>query len=87
LKEAAVAVVHPAIYDEFMDFMTSEPSLQAITEYRLSEASESRIGYLLDANRNGTLLPSEREELDDYIRLEHMMRTAKLLALQKLAHR
>lgn len=82
-----MAVMYPAIYDEFMDFMTSEPTLEAIVEYHLSDVSEKRISYLLEANRNGTLLPSEQEELDDYIRLEHMMRKAKLLALQKLARR
>jgi hypothetical protein len=82
-----MAVVLPAIYDEFMDFMTSSPTLEAIANYRLSDEAEARVSALLEANREGSLTLLQGEELDDYLRLEHMMRTAKLLAVKKLARR
>jgi hypothetical protein len=80
-----MVVMQPAIYDEFMDFMTSSPTLEAIANYRLSDETEARISVLLEANRAGTLTQSEQQELDDYLRLEHMMRKAKLFAVTRLS--
>ena len=80
-----MAVIYRAPYDEFIQFMTSSPSLGEIAEYRLSEEAEERIEYLLDQNGEGLLTPEERVELEDFQRVEHMMREAKLIALEKLA--
>lgn len=80
-----MAVVFRAPYDEFIQFMTSTPTLREIADYRLSEDAEERIEYLLDQNGEGLLTPEERMELEDFLRVEHMMREAKLIALEKLA--
>lgn len=70
--------------DEFVDFITSSPSLEAIASYHLSPEANAHISYLLDANRNGTLTSEERAELDEYDRLEHLMRMVKYKAMEKL---
>lgn len=80
-----MAVIFRAPYDEFIQFMTSSPGLRDIAEYRMSEDAEERIEYLLDQNGEGLLTPEERDELEDFLRVEHMMREAKLIALEKLA--
>lgn len=71
-------------YAEFVEFVTSRPTLEEMANYRLSESSEARLSALLEANRNGTLTLEEQTELDDYIRLEHLLRMLKYSALEKL---
>jgi len=82
-----MVVRQSSAYEEFVEFITSSPTLEQITEFRLSEDAETRISDLLDANRNGNLSLDEAEELDDYLRLEHIMRKAKIRAFEKLGQR
>lgn len=72
-------------YAEFIEFVTSQPTLEAMANYHLSDSSEARLSALLEGNRNGTLTTDEQTELDDYIRLEHLLRMLKYAALEKLA--
>lgn len=71
-------------YDEFVEFITSRPSLEEITDFRLSDEIETHISDLLQANRTRRLTDDENEELDEYLRVEHLMRKAKLRAYEKL---
>ncbi|MBZ0317429.1 MAG: hypothetical protein K8L91_13495 [Anaerolineae bacterium] len=71
-------------YAEFIEFVTSRPTLEEMANYRLSETSEARLSALLEANRNGTLTIEAQTELDDYSRLEHLLRMLKYSALEKL---
>jgi len=77
--------VHVSPEKEFLDFITSAPSLEAIANYRLSPEADAYISTLLAANRNGTITPQESIALGEYSRLEHMMRLIKYRALEKLA--
>lgn len=79
-----MAIAHLKAYEEFVDFITSEPSLRAVSEYRLSDETEARISTLLEANREGTLTEAGSAELDEYLRLDHLMRKAKIRAIEKL---
>jgi hypothetical protein len=79
-----MAIVQQAAYDEFVDFITSSPTLEQIADYTLSPEAQMRVDYLLSANRDGVMTPEERDELDAYLLAEHLMRAAKLRALEKL---
>jgi hypothetical protein len=79
-----MSVVIRTPYQEFADFMTSSPSLEQISQYRLSDESEARISYLLEANREAVITPPELNELDDYTHLEHLMRIIKIRAFAKI---
>jgi hypothetical protein len=79
-----MAIRHLPAYDEFVEFITSAPTLDAIAHFHLSPQSEQRIAALLQANRDGTLTSAEAEELDEYQRLEHIMRKAKIRAFERL---
>jgi len=79
-----MAIAQSPAYEEFVEFITSSPTLKQIAEFRLSDTAEAQISYLLDANRNGTITDEEEAELDDYLRLEHIMRRAKIRAFEKL---
>jgi len=80
-----MAIAQLKAYDEFVEFMTSTPTLEAISQFRLSDESEARIHALLDANESRKLTPEEEAELDEYLRLEHIMRKAKIRAFEKLS--
>lgn len=74
-----------AVYDEFIEFITSSPTLEQIAAYQLSEAAEARIDDLQEQNNNGDITADELAELDDYLRIEHLIRMAKIRAREKLS--
>jgi hypothetical protein len=71
-------------YDEFVDFVTSLPPLDAIVNYTMSATAQARVNELLAANRNRRLTDAEAAELDEYERLEHLIRRAKIRAFEQL---
>ena len=71
-------------YDEFIDFITSLPALEEIINYTMPATAQARVNELLAANKNRRLTDAEAAELDDYERLEHMIRRAKIRAFEKL---
>jgi hypothetical protein len=62
---------------EFIDFLTSNPTEQAVGAYKLSEVFQERVEELLGKNREGRLTQDESTELNDYMRLEHVIRVIK----------
>lgn len=73
------------IMDEILDFLTSAPTLQQITEFHPSEEIQAHIRYLLEKNQTVRLSAEENEELDEVERLNHFMRMLKIKAREKLA--
>ncbi len=82
-----MAIAQLQAYEEFVEFITSSPSLEQIANFRLSDEAENHISQLLDANQNRRLSQAEAAELDEYLRLEHIMRKAKIRAIEKLDQR
>jgi hypothetical protein len=80
-----MAVVRATAYDEVFEFLTSTPSPEQIIAFRPSEATQERLRYLLDQNRNDRLATDERTELDEFMKIEHFMRMLKAKAQLKLA--
>jgi hypothetical protein len=76
--------VHSKVLDEVLDFLLSSPTVHQIAEFHLSDESDTRVEYLLEANRKGTLTPEERAEIEEYLRLEHFVRMLKIRAYAKL---
>lgn len=72
-------------YDEFVEFITSSPTLEEISEFRLPAETEARFSELLEANRNRRLTDLEEAELDEFMRSEHIVRKAKIRAFEKSA--
>jgi hypothetical protein len=55
-----------------------------VIAFRASDVAQDRLRYLLDANRNGTLNPEERAELDEASQLNHFIMLLKAKAHQVL---
>jgi hypothetical protein len=79
-----MAVKSISAYDEFVDFITSLPTLEAIIDYNISPTAQARVSELLAASRNRRLTDAESAELDEYERLEHTIRKAKIRAFERL---
>ena len=71
----------PQTFDIFSDiyaFLDSSPTRQEILNFRLPGHIQERIAILLQANKDDTLTPNESRELDEYERLEHLLRMQKI---------
>lgn len=84
MRAFTVVFAPVSAYDEFAEFIARPPSLQEIADFHLSDALENRIGELLTANRSRALTAEEQHELDEYVRVEHLMRMTKMRAIAKL---
>ena len=67
-----------------MGFLLSSPTPQQIIDFRASDNAQRRLRYLLDANRNETLTPDERAELDEASNINQFMMTLKAEAYKGL---
>jgi hypothetical protein len=68
---------HQAASD-VIDFLISNPSEQAVSDYQFASQIQDRISTLLEYNHLGSLSEADAIELDDYLRLEHVIRVLKL---------
>jgi len=64
-------------YEEIIEFFAGATDAGKLRRYRPSRASETRVAALVTKHKEGTLRSAEREELNVYLRLEHLMRLAK----------
>ncbi|MBI5671544.1 MAG: hypothetical protein HZC41_26430 [Chloroflexi bacterium] len=61
------------LVDEITDFLITSPTPEEIIAFKTSEAANHRLHELLDKNRNEGLSPEEREELNDFLSLGHLL--------------
>ena len=78
-----MAVERFKAYDEVYDFLTSSPIPQQIITFRPSAETQERIRFLLDANNTRNLTADEAIELDEFGKVEHLMRMLKVYAHEK----
>jgi hypothetical protein len=70
------------IQDEVLTFLLSSPTPQQIIAFQASEVAQERLRYLLAANREGSLTPGERAELDEASHMNHFVMLLKAKAHQ-----
>jgi hypothetical protein len=68
------------IQGEVLDFLLTSPSPQAIIDFHASPDAQERLRDLLEANRQGTLTPEERAELEEASQLNHFVMLLKAKA-------
>ncbi len=73
----------PTIYDELLDLFAGTAHADRLQNFRLSADKQSRLDLLLEKNRDGRLASSDRAELDEFERLEHLGRMLKARLRQK----
>jgi len=72
------------VYDEIINFLTSQPSVEEIVEFKQSSAGKLRIRQLVEKQRRGIIHESEQVELDEFIRVEGFLRKLKVRAQRRL---
>jgi len=77
-------MVATRFFDEIIDFLTSCPLPEAVVAYKPSVALQNRANVLLEKNRQGDLTETEKQELDYFMVIEHLMRLAKARARKRL---
>jgi hypothetical protein len=70
-----------ALYDDLLDLLSEGVDPGRLRRFRLSQAKQIRLDWLLERNREGTLTEEESAELDDFERFEHLVRMLKARAL------
>ena len=72
-------------YDELVDFIAAGSTPASLIDFQPSQESKARVQELIRKEKDAGLLPEEATELDDYLKLEHLMRLAKARARGLLA--
>lgn len=72
------------VFDEVTDFLATQPSFEAIIDFKPSQFLDERLHELLDEANAGTISYSEQKELDDFLRVNHLLRMLKHKARLKL---
>jgi hypothetical protein len=72
------------VFDEITDFLATEPSPQEIIAYHLPDDLQQRADYLAERNGEDQLTPSEREELDEFLKVDRMFSLLKTKMKLKL---
>ena len=72
------------VYRALLDFLTRNPSPEAVLNFHPPPQMQERISALPAKNRAGQLTPAEMVELDEYERINRFVRKFKIQALQAL---
>jgi hypothetical protein len=75
---------HP-VYLEFIDFIAGGTTPAGVASYRPSLEAQTRVAELIAREKEDSLTPTEKSELDQFVELEHILRMAKARALQILS--
>lgn len=67
-------------YDELVDFIAAGSPPGRLLHFQPSVETRERVHELIRKEKGAGLLPEEASELDDYMKLEHLMRLAKARA-------
>lgn len=71
-------------FDEILDFLAAGTTAEAIANFRPSEEAQARVRELIERRGEAQITPAENEELEEYLRLEHLMIMAKARAQIRL---
>lgn len=74
-------------YEEVIDFLAAGRSPREIIEFHPSEEARGRVFDLVAREKGGGLSAEEATELDDYMRLEPLMRLTKAHARARKLHK
>ena len=72
------------VYRHILEFLISRPSPEALLSFAPTPEMQSRVDELLERDRIGHLTPAEAAELDEYVRIDHLITMIKAEALPYL---
>ena len=66
-----------AVFDVLVDFLVEGRDASRVLAFRLPDTKQQRLDLLLQQNREGTLTPEQKNELQTFEHLEHIVRLMK----------
>lgn len=66
-----------AVYAEVVEFIASGPSRKDVANFQASDAAKARVAELIRREKISGLSHDEKDELDQLMQIEHLMRLAK----------
>jgi len=69
------------VYQYILEFMISQPSPEDVMNFEPTPAMQARVNALLEKNRTGELTVTESKELDEYVRINHLITMLKARAM------
>ncbi|MHB8524258.1 MAG: hypothetical protein ACYDH9_26350 [Limisphaerales bacterium] len=72
--------------DELVDFLVGHISARDLADFQASTQARQRVWALIANEQETGLLPEEKLELDDYLKLEHLLVLAKAKARLAAQH-
>jgi len=72
------------VYQYILEFLISQPSAAELLSFGPTATMQARVEHLLERNRSGILSEIEARELDEYIRINHLITMLKARALPYL---
>lgn len=69
-------------YEEIIKFIAGGVTPQSLIDFQASEAVKERVADLIFREKNETISPEEKSEIDHYMVLEHLLRMAKAHAYE-----
>jgi hypothetical protein len=67
-------------YEEIVDFIAAGTTPRTVAQFEPSQETKDRVADLIHREKTTGLAADETSELDDYLRMEHLMRLAKARA-------
>ena len=72
------------VYRHILEFLISRPSPEAVLNFGPAPDMQARVNELLERDRAGQLTPAESAELDEYVRIDHLITMLKAETLPYL---
>jgi hypothetical protein len=69
------------VSDEILDFLVEQIPAQSLANFKPSDQARQRVWDLIAKEKESGLLPEEKLELDDFLKLEHLVLLAKAKGL------
>jgi hypothetical protein len=69
------------VYRYILEFLASGPTPEALMAFGPTPEMQARVNELLEKNRAGRLAPKENQELEEYVRVDHLLTLLKARAL------
>ena len=74
------------VRDELVDFLVGHIPARDLADFQASEQARARVWTLIAKEKETGLLPEEKLELDDFLKLEHLLVLAKAKARRTTQH-
>lgn len=69
------------VSDEILDFLVEQIPAKSLANFKASDEARQRVWTLIAKEKESGLLPEEKVELDDFLKLEHLVVLAKTKVL------